>query len=404
MHPRNASQRPAPPGGGGVRRPIRVVEGQLIAPNGVVAELAEVLGPEAPVRPLAQLTPGKAAGQSLTLVQVGGTMPTLKQLELLAAKAPSLAEVVTANYILQPWVSSGGDGLPVPSTATPPTGNFPGTGEVVLFDSGLLTSFHTGRPYLARVTAATSADLITLPGPNQVLGLFDSHGMFVSGVLACAAPGADVTVRRVFDNTGGVDDFGLATAINTYLNQHPDTMVVNLSCGTFAEPNHPPAALEQLVRAWPGVLFVAAAGNVGGGLPLLPAFPAAFEQVVGVGATNHAGQPTTFSDPLSTDVWALGGQVENAFGPGTVGFGTNKIGPFNLTANWSGTSFAAPLVAAALLEFMAAPPANQNLAVAAISWLADRYPLLNGKPVVPAPSGPVATSRHRLVARPASRG
>jgi hypothetical protein len=406
MHPRNVSE-PSRTPVTGKRRTVRVVEGQLITPSDQVAELTRVFGPEAPVRPLAQFAPGKEHGSRLTLVEVGGTMPIMKRLDLLAVDAPSLWAVVTANYILQPWVSSGGDGMPAPSNVTPPTGNFPGTGQVVVFDSGLLSGFHTGHPYLAKVNPASGADIVPLPEPNQLLGLFDCHGMFVSGVLACAAPSANVVVRRVFDLTGGVDDWALSNAIDTYLGQHPGTKVVNLSCGTFADPNHPPAALRQLISNWPDVLFVAAAGNVDGGVPLLPAFPAAFDRVVGVGATDQAGQPTSFTDQLSTDVWALGGHVDNAFGPGVVGTGVGKIGPFGTSANWSGTSFAAPLVAAALLEFMADPPANQNLAVAAINWLAGRYPLLNGKPLVPAPSGPGATTSRRrlrqLVARAASR-
>jgi hypothetical protein len=387
MHPRNVSDPTRSSGGTtGLRRKINVVEGQLICPSNRVDDLTRAFGADAPVRPLAQFVPGKQAGPSLTLVAVGGRTPIMRQLELLAARDADLSAVVTANYILQPWVSSGGDGMPRPTDRTPPIGNFSGTGPVVLFDSGLLVNYETGHSYLAKVDPASVTDLIALPVGDQPMGLFDCHGMFVSGVLACAAPGANVAVRRVFDAAGAVDDWTLAAAIDVYLKDHA-AVLVNLSCGTFADTDHPPAALLATIRQYPQVLFVAAAGNVDGGTPLLPAYPAAFSEVVGVGAVDSAGQPTTFSDSLSTDVRALGQAVDNAFGAGTVATGVSKAGPFTRSATWSGTSFAAPLVSAALLEFMAAPPQGVLLATAAIGWLAARFPSLDGKPVVPAPLG-----------------
>ncbi|MEN3359109.1 MAG: hypothetical protein V7637_3091 [Mycobacteriales bacterium] len=386
MHPRNVSEpERSSDGTVGPRRRINVVEGQLICPSNRVADLTRVFGAAAPVRPLAQFTPGKQAAASLTLVEVGGPTPILQQLELLAAKDATLFAVVTANYILQPWVSSGGDGVPKPTDRTPPIGDFAGDGKVVVFDSGLLVNYEDGHPYLAHVDPAGVADLIPLPAAGAPMGLFDCHGMFVSGVLACAAPAAHVVVRRVFDVTGGVDDWTLSNAIDNYLHDHSEVRLVNLSCGTFADPQHAPAALQLMIQTHGNVLFVAAAGNVSGGTPQLPAYPAAFPEVVGVGAVDSAGHPTTFSDSLSTDVLALGQAVDNAFGAGTVANDVIKAGPFTRSATWSGTSFAAPLVCAALLEFMAAPPQDVALATAAVDWLAARFPSLDDKPVVPAP-------------------
>lgn len=232
-------------------------------------------------------------------------------------------------------------------------------------------------PYLRNAQPVTSADVIDPRGPDHTLALYDSHGEFVSGVLLCAAPHATVHMRQVFAADGRADDWTLAHAIHDYLLAHPIVRLVSLSCGTYADWRHPPVALGQLVAAHPEVFFVAAAGNLADGAvsdPNRPSYPAAFDQVVGAGAVTAEGAVAPFTDVTSADVWALGSDVVSAFGWGTLAGGPAFAG----RARWSGTSFAAPLVAAALTDLAGIggppmPPGFVSRAQWATAWLAARY-------------------------------
>jgi Subtilase family len=351
---------------------------------------------------------------------------------------------VAPNYVLQPWVSSGGSGWPEPSDALVPAAAVgpPGV-PVAVFDSGLVSGYAEGHPELANVRPGTEGDADLVPDRgNDLLRLFDCHGMFVAGVIGCAAPDATVRVVRAFDDDGRTSDWLLAKAVDDYLAGHPEIRLVNLSCSTFADPAHPPLALYEVVRRYPDVLFVAAAGNLpstaapaphnaaphtGNGRPVnaaaaptwsgpargrrpgtrlpraaaarlavaevagdvlvegtssvvLPAYPAAFDTVIGVGSALPNGDPAPFTDVISSDVYARGVDVRNAFGHGFVAepdLRPDPVGPFDGTATWRGTSFAAPLATGLLTEFCAkrtgAPGPFSLIANEAMDWLRRRY-------------------------------
>ena len=128
--------------------------------------------------------------------------------------------------------------------------------------------------------------------------------------------------------------------------------------------------LCSLLRAQ-GVTIVAAAGNDGSDVPGTPRprarFPAAFRSVVGVSALEKRGQntPASYSNeadnPLRDGFATFGGlRDNNGFTDARQGVPGVYIGPFpapptgappqNKTgyAMWSGTSFAAPIISAAL--------------------------------------------------------
>jgi Subtilase family len=331
----------------------------------------------------------------------------------LAGLSTDQARAVAPNYTLQPWVSSGGAGWPEPSTAAPVIADRVKSGgtTVAVFDSGLIEDWTVGHPQLVQVELGTgTGDLVPDRGDGNPMRLFDCHGTFVAGVLGCAAPDARVLVSRVFDDDGGTDDWSLAQAIDAFLAGNPEVRVVNLSCGTFADPAHPPLALLDVVQRHGDVLFVAAAGNLPAPAPAavhgydastirpavagaeaatgrvvvtggtsdatsLPAYPAGFPEVIGVGSALPGGTPAPFTDLASTDVWALGVDVHNAFGSGWVAGppGGDSVGPFGGTATWRGTSFAAPLAAGLLAGWAAEVgklPANHGpIATLAMDWL-----------------------------------
>jgi hypothetical protein len=334
-------------------------------------------------------------------------------------------------------VSSGGDGWPAPTDATVPlAAPRPAGVPVAVFDSGLVRGYAAGHPQLGRVTVGTGdADLVPVR-PDGTLGLFDCHGMFVAGVIGSVSPDADVRVLRVFDEHGRTNDWALAKAIDDFLVANEEIRLVNLSCSTFADPAHPPLALYEVVGRHPNVLFVAAAGNLprpaasahshhrpgngtaatgteaaaaapgwvgpgarqrphgGTGVALaevvlvegsstsmvLPGYPAAFDTVMGVGSAQPDGKPAPYTDLASSDVFARGTDVRNAFGHGDVfepELRPDRVGPFDGTATWRGTSFAAPLATGLLTEFCAKrtgpPAAFSAIATEAMDWLRRGY-------------------------------
>jgi Subtilase family len=224
-------------------------------------------------------------------------------------------------------------------------------------------------------------------GPNDVdradrnnvgmLGFFDGHGTFVAGVVLQHTRNATVTVRRVQPKStpgippyeGYTTDELLAAALNA-LRKEPNfgqLRVLNLSIGgqthqgaglTLTEK-----ALTACRQASPDLVVVAGAGNDNTSAPF---FPAAFKDVVAVAAIRDTApdQRACFSNFGSwVDACAPGLRVVSSFlrwqnrpmeqGPPPSQGCQGQVpawpaGPvsFDMVAEWRGTSFAAPVVAA----------------------------------------------------------
>jgi hypothetical protein len=208
------------------------------------------------------------------------------------------------------------------------------------------------------------------------------HGTFVAGMVLQHAPGARLRVRRVFTDEGAVDDWRVAFGLVALVAEGVD--VVNLSIGTYTRRDFGmPAfqrALDHALRRRPDLVLVAAAGNEGLDRPY---YPAADERVLGVGAVEqdgrgrwHRAEFTNFGaswvgacapgvDAHSTFLDYEGMVVPHHDEPhddrqahaddptydpcgGAYEPGKPRILHFDGTARWSGTSFAAPVVAAAV--------------------------------------------------------
>jgi len=178
------------------------------------------------------------------------------------------------------------------------------------------------------------------------------HGPFIASQVAALAPG-DITLQRILSEKGFVNPIGPdgedifdEVALLTTLNAIDMTdSVVNMSFGTYGCWQHDkPAALEhalETVHQAQGAIFVAAAGNDETKAPMYPAaFAATDPWVKSVGA--HSGKPfparACFSNFGVITTWAPGVDM--------VGEIPTPIG--ELPAVGSGTSFAAPVVTAAL--------------------------------------------------------
>ena len=171
-------------------------------------------------------------------------------------------------------------------------------------------------------------------------------------MVRCVAPETDVFVEGFAIGGvggGGVLESDLVGQLEEALRHKPQ--VINLSAGCRTRMDHPSIALElfHLFRLRDAdCVLVAAAGNDSWSAPF---WPAAFDWCVGVGSLDRDGRVSDFSNfGVSADVYALGRNHVNAFPDGTfVCHESPDKGDVRVfstgMARWSGTSFAAPLVA-----------------------------------------------------------
>ena len=214
--------------------------------------------------------------------------------------------------------------------ATPPGPGIP----LALVDSGLdvTTPEFAGRPN------------VTLLNPQTVVGNEEWHGTVVASVAAAAANGVGIVgvypqaVLEIWDASpvSGIVSFSAATGIETVAQHCP--AVISLSFGSRSPSTQIADAIVYAQHR--GCLVVAAAGNDGErGSP--PSYPAAEAHVLTVAATDENDQVASFSTSAPTvDLAAPGTDIIGAvpLSRDPSGFTSQPV---------EGTSFSAPLVAAA---------------------------------------------------------
>ena len=177
------------------------------------------------------------------------------------------------------------------------------------------------------------------------------HGTYIAGLIEQLAPGCDIVVGRVLTGYGDGDEVAVASAILALAGQ---VDVFNLSFGGYAMEHMQllDTVMRRVRRA--GAVVVASAGNEG---TCRPTYPAAIPGVVGVGALGPDG-PAPFTNYGSwVRACAPGVDLVSTFfspfkGPQPKAAGTDPD-DFDGWASWSGTSFAGPVVVAALAREMA---------------------------------------------------
>jgi len=170
------------------------------------------------------------------------------------------------------------------------------------------------------------------------------HGTFVAGIIMKHSPELHIRQVRALDPAGVGDDVSIALG----LLRVSSASVINLSLGGYTHGARPPAALgAALEQLHDSVAVVAAAGN-GGSRELF--WPAAFPRVVAVGAldtTNGTPARAGFSNHgYWVDIYAPGVNVHSTYLDGTYQETKTHLEHLKGWASWSGTSFAAPQVAA----------------------------------------------------------
>lgn len=306
------------------------------------------------------------------------------------------------------WTMKGGDAT-VALTETAPTAQSPGDGEplVVVIDTGLYgaagqrtdgfldrATMHTGDDEDLLDVLNWDGDVVPSGRGDGSLDLGAGHGTFVSGIVARVAPRARIVVLKALATDGAGTDTQLADAIRraaTVFDGNGGRGVLNLSLGSHTHNDETPVVIEEALAALPsGVAVVAAAGNWGTDREV---FPAAADGVHAVAGLDEQLQTTKWSSRGGwVDFSTVGECVASTFVPGTETEGKGPPhDPYTTEAEtfpeqnpygvWSGTSFAAPQVAAWLAAHLAAHPDDgPDEAVTALKG--DRDPLPNhGIPV-----------------------
>jgi hypothetical protein len=193
------------------------------------------------------------------------------------------------------------------------------------------------------------------------IGSYVGHGTFVAGVIRCLAPSTDLEIEGVLKHAGAVYESDIAAELDEALTDRDHPALVSISAGTYTRNNSGLVAFEILSKVHgfgredEGPLVVAAAGNEDTNRPF---YPAAYDWVVGVGALDQDLCTPKFTNyGRWVDVWAHGTELVNAFPVGT--YYAKEPGPaqgeqrdFTGLAQWSGTSFATPVVTGAIAAYM----------------------------------------------------
>jgi len=245
--------------------------------------------------------------------------------------------------------------------------------KVAVIDSGI----DGGHPeFQGRIAASKS-----FVGGNALTDE-QGHGTFIAGEIAAGlhngqgiagiAFPAQLVIAKVVRPDGSISLDAEAQAIRWAAEQ--GARVINLSLGGVRDPadrsqdtfsQEEADAVEYAVRS--GAVVVAAAGNADQA-PATPwpyaSYPAALPHVLGVGALDRAGEVPDFSDrdPVYVDISAPGEDILSTFPrqltairPACPDQGYSSCGPDEYRFA-EGTSFSAPLVAAAAALLLAVRP------------------------------------------------
>jgi len=232
----------------------------------------------------------------------------------------------------------------------------------------VVTNEGTVHPWLKGVRG-TLDKLEDLTGGN-VIQPYEGHGTFVAGVARCMAPAADIFVANIFKVAGSTLESHLVRHLDAELAHGYD--IFHLSIEAPTRKDLPLIAFERWLRRvheYKGVACVVSAGNSGYSLPT---WPAAFPQVVSVGALAADWRSRALFSNYGpwVDVYAPGRDLVNAFAIGTYTCNTypynGQVRNFYGMAKWSGTSFSTPVVTGLIAARMSRTGENGREAAAAL--------------------------------------
>ena len=218
--------------------------------------------------------------------------------------------------------------------------------------------------------------------PTGYIAAEGGHSVFIDGIIMRLAPHVSIRQVKVLDPAGVTDDATVTLGLT-----EAKAPVVNLSLGGYTHNDMPPTALATALALYPDVVLVAAAGNNHQARKFWPAaFP--FPQVVAVGAVDTSqGTPAlaAFSNfgPW-VDVYAPGVHIQSTYLKADWKLQSDPA-PRSIDgyAYWSGTSFAAPQIAALIAAAIPAAGSARAAATAVLATAAQQPGV--GAVVVPHP-------------------
>jgi subtilisin family serine protease len=304
--------------------------------------------------------PRRVQRTSIVTLDIRSRQPIPRLLDRLDEQG--LGEVVSANHIAfacprasmgpatEPEEPRGREMLPRAADESAGKGV-----RVVVVDTGLLPE-HTLHPPLQHDVLADVDDVEDKDvDGDQHIDPYAGHGTFIAGVIRSVAPAATVVLEQVLDDDGLVDEADLSRQLIEALASHPH--VINLSLGFRTRGGRPPLGMVDvwrvLRRRARDCVIVASAGNEGSTDRF---WPAAEGAVVGVAAVDAEGAAADFSNRGDwVKACALGVDIDGAYAEGTYRtLDGADVRQFSGLARWSGTSFAAPMVAGAIAARMSA--------------------------------------------------
>ena len=210
--------------------------------------------------------------------------------------------------------------------------------NIAIIDSGCDVNHENLKNNIVKVRNFTDED-----GKNQnIVTDRVGHGTHVTGIIAAngknsvvgVAPEANIYVLKAIDRTGSGKLSWVVNAIYYAIEEQVD--IISMSLGMPEDNDKLQKAIKEAISK--NILLVCAAGNEGDGNPndFQYSYPAAYIDVISVGAVDKKAVPANFSNAnLEIDLVAPGVNIISTY-------------PNNQYASLSGTSMAAPHVTGSL--------------------------------------------------------
>jgi hypothetical protein len=284
-----------------------------------------------------------------------------------------------------------GTSAPAPGPSAAPQGwpgraARPGQGVRV----GVLDTRLYPNEWLAGGYVAAANDLLQVPAAgSSPRPASAGHATFIAGLILRRAPGAELVIRPVLNEKAIGRAWDVARDMAGFIGSGVD--ILNLSFGCYTDDGEPPLVLARAVSLVSAeILLVAAAGNHGdidelraegtladapwtrGLTSRTPVWPAAFDEVIAVGATDGNNLAPFSPQTPWVDMTAPGVDVESTYLTGEVKLASPSQGSPTVTfsngfAYWDGTSFAAAAVSGAVAAKIRPGRRDARQALACIS-------------------------------------